>query len=63
MLDTAGKLLEQMLRPRILTAIQEAGDFSDKQHGFRPKRSTIGAYGKSWKQLKRPEPYATERAQ
>lgn len=43
MLDTAGKLLERLLKPRILAAIQAAGDYSDKQYGFRKGRSTIGA--------------------
>lgn len=43
MLDTAGKLLERMLKPRLAAAINNAGGLSERQHGFRPGRSTIGA--------------------
>lgn len=43
MLDTAGKLLERLIKPRISTAINNAGGLSERQHGFRPGRSTIGA--------------------
>lgn len=43
MLDTAGKLLEMLLKPRIRAAIENAGGLSKRQHGFRPGRSTIGA--------------------
>lgn len=43
LLDTCGKTLELLLRPRLLEAIRMAGDFSDRQYGFRPQRSTIGA--------------------
>lgn len=43
MLDTAGKLLEKLLKPRLLSAVQAAGDLSDKQYGFRKGRSTIEA--------------------
>lgn len=43
MLDTAGKLLERLIKPRLLNAINEKGGLSDKQHGFRPGRSTVGA--------------------
>lgn len=43
MLDTAGKLYEKLLKARLLQAIQDAGDLSDKQYGFRKGRSTIGA--------------------
>lgn len=43
MLDTAGKLLEKMLKPRISAAVQRAGNLSLKQHGFRRGHSTIGA--------------------
>lgn len=43
MLDTAGKLLERMIKPRLQEAISNSGGLSDRQHGFRPSRSTIGA--------------------
>lgn len=43
MLDTAGKLFERMIKPRISAAINNAGGLSDRQYGFRPGRSTIGA--------------------
>lgn len=43
LLDTAGKLLEAMIKPRIQEAIRAKGGLSDRQHGFRPSRSTIGA--------------------
>lgn len=43
MLDTAGKLLEKLIKPRLQKAIKAAGDFSDHQYGFRKGRSTIDA--------------------
>lgn len=43
MLDTAGKLLERMLKPRLTAAINNAGGLSPRQHGFISGRSTIGA--------------------
>lgn len=43
MLDTAGKLLEALLKPRIQTAVRNSGGLSQRQHGFRPRMSTIGA--------------------
>lgn len=43
MLDTAGKLLEILLKPRIHAALENAGGLSARQHGFRLGRSTIGA--------------------
>lgn len=43
MLDTAGKLLERLIKPRLNEAIQASGGLSNRQHGFRPGRSTIGA--------------------
>ena len=42
-LDIAGKLLECLLRSRLVAAIQKAGDLSEKNYGFRRPRSTIGA--------------------
>lgn len=43
LLDTTGKLYEQLLRPRLTNAIQNGGGLSDQQFGFRRGRSTIGA--------------------
>jgi hypothetical protein len=43
MLDTAGKLLERLLKPRLTQAVQAAGGLSNRQYGFRPGRSTICA--------------------
>lgn len=43
LLDTAGKLYERLLKPRLKEAIDNGGGLSDRQHGFRPHRSTIGA--------------------
>lgn len=43
MLDTAGKLLEKLLKPRLAEAIHNSGGLSERQYGFRPGRSTIGA--------------------
>lgn len=42
-LDTAGKGLEKLLQPRILKAVQTAGDLSPQQHGFRRGHSTLDA--------------------
>lgn len=43
MLDTAGKVLEKLLQPRLLSAIRASGDLSERQYGFRRGRSTIDA--------------------
>lgn len=43
MLDTAGKLLERLIKPRLEEAIRTRGELSIRQHGFRPGKSTIGA--------------------
>lgn len=43
MLDTMGKLYERLLRSQLLSAIQHAGDLSDRQYGFRKGRSTVNA--------------------
>lgn len=43
MLDTAGKLLERLIKPRLEDAIRIGGGLSERQHGFRPGKSTIGA--------------------
>lgn len=43
MLDTAGKVFEKLIKPRLVGAIEEAGGLSKRQYGFRPGRSTLGA--------------------
>ena len=43
MLNTAGKLLERLIKPRLTAAIEASGGLSPRQHGFRRGRSTIGA--------------------
>ena len=43
LLDTAGKNYEKMLQPRILRAVETAGDLSPRQYGFRRGKSTIDA--------------------
>lgn len=43
MLDTAGKLLERLIKPRLEEAINSAGGLSKRQYGFRPGKSTMGA--------------------
>jgi len=43
MLDGMGKLLEKLIKSRLQTAIQEAGDYSQNQHGFRRGHSTLNA--------------------
>ena len=43
MLDTAGKLLEKLLKPRLQAAIAAAGDLAPRQYGFRRGKSTIDA--------------------
>lgn len=43
MLDTAGKLLERLIKPRLIAAINNTGGLSKRQHGFIPGRCTIGA--------------------
>ncbi|XP_035724078.1 uncharacterized protein LOC118442501 [Vespa mandarinia] len=41
MLDTAGKLLEKLLRPRLHAALRAAGDLAGRQYGFRSGLTTI----------------------
>lgn len=43
MLNTMGKLYEKLLQARLMTAVEDAGGLSNKQHGFRKGFSTIGA--------------------
>ena len=43
MLNTAGKVFEKLLQPRILDAVRAAGDLSDQQHGFRKGYCTLHA--------------------
>lgn len=55
MLDTAGKVLEKLLRPRLRAAIEAAGDLSPKQYGFRVGRSTMNAITEVIEAVKRAE--------
>ena len=43
MLNTAGKLLENMIKALLFTAIQTAGDLSARHYGFEKVRFTIHA--------------------
>nr|BAK38647.1 unnamed protein product [Tribolium castaneum] len=43
LLDCLGKLLEQLLRARLLEELEERGGFSEHQYGFREGRSTLDA--------------------
>lgn len=43
MLDSAGKLLEKLLQRRLAESVEMAGGLSERQYGFRPGRSTLGA--------------------
>ena len=43
MLDTAGKVLENIIRLRLQSAIQAAGGLSNREHGFKAGFSTVDA--------------------
>lgn len=43
MLDTAGKVLEKLIRIRLNVAVEAAGGLAQNQHGFREGRSTMRA--------------------
>lgn len=43
LLDTLGKTAEMLIRSRLAKVVRDAGDLSPNQHGFRERRSTIGA--------------------
>ena len=55
MLDTAGELLEKLVRPRQQAAIRAAGDLSEKQYGSQTGRSTIYAIQEVVKAVKSTE--------
>lgn len=55
MLDTAGKVLERLIRRRLKAAIREAGDLSLKQFGFRTGRSTADAVQEVCEAVRRAE--------
>ncbi|GJQ73175.1 hypothetical protein Trydic_g1799 [Trypoxylus dichotomus] len=40
MLDTAGKVLERLIRTRLQAVMEDAGDLSPRQYGFHRRRST-----------------------
>jgi len=58
MLDTAGKVLEKMLRTRLAQAIVSAGDLSPQQHGFRSGHSTIDAIQEVVEAVRRAKDYS-----
>ncbi|GJQ69249.1 hypothetical protein Trydic_g19860 [Trypoxylus dichotomus] len=43
MLDTAGKVLERLIRTRLQAVMEDAGGLSPRQYGFRRGRSTADA--------------------
>lgn len=43
MLDTAGKVLEKLIRPRLQAAVENSGGLSNRQFGFRRGKSTNDA--------------------
>lgn len=43
MLNMAEKVLERLLKARVVVAVKEAGDLSNRQYGFRKGRCTIDA--------------------
>ena len=55
MLDTAGKLFEKLIRARLNSAVEAAGDLSPRQYGFRKGRSTIDAIGEVQQAVSRAE--------
>lgn len=55
MLDSAGKILEKMLRRRLQAAVEAAGGLSSHQHGFRAGRSTIDAIAEVVEAVRRAE--------
>ena len=55
MLDTARKLLEKLVRPRLQAAIKAACDLPERQYGFRTGRSTIDAIQEVVKSAKSTE--------
>jgi hypothetical protein len=57
MLDTAGKLLEKLIRERLTAAIRSAGDLSPRQYGFRRGLSTIDAVQEVTEAVRRAENY------
>lgn len=57
MLDTAGKVLEKLIRSRLTAAIKAAGDFSPKQYGFRMGLSTVDAIQEVVGAVKKAEQY------
>jgi hypothetical protein len=57
MLDTAGKVLEKLIRARLTAAIKAAGDLSPKQYGFRVGLSTVDAIQEVVGAVRRAEQY------
>ncbi|KAK9729472.1 Reverse transcriptase (RNA-dependent DNA polymerase) [Popillia japonica] len=57
MLDTAGKILEKLLKARLRTAVETAGDLSPRQYRFRKGRSIIDALQEICAAVSRAESY------
>lgn len=55
MLDTAGKLLERLIRSRLNAAVKDAGGLAPKQYGFRAGLSTADAVLEVVEAVKRAE--------
>lgn len=55
MLDTAGKVLEKLIKARLARAIKDAGDLSPRQYGFRSGLSTIDAVKEVIEAVRRAE--------
>lgn len=52
MVGTIGKLLEKMIKYRLSAAIGKASGLSERQHGFKAGRSTLGVIKNVEKQLR-----------
>ena len=61
MLDTAGKVLEKLIKGRLTDAVRVAGDLSPRQYGFRSGRSTIDAVSEVMAAVHRAEAYGRTR--
>ena len=57
MLDTAGKVLEKLIRSRLNSAVVAAGDLSARQYGFRKGRSTVDAIEEVKRAMARAEAF------
>jgi hypothetical protein len=49
LLDSLGKLYEQLIKGRLTDELDEKGGLSDDKYGFQKRRSTSDAIKKVWK--------------